>query len=160
MAHSVTRIRELIYSEVAQGVRSEHIFLAGFSQGAHLAFATAYNTNLPLAGILSFSGFYSNPHRENAIQEIQHSVNRNLPIWMSHGLSDSVILFRAAECTYDALSSGGARVSFHQYKNMEHIYHAEQIRGAGQWICSVMDDVLPQRCQILTHQMPNARQRK
>lgn len=70
--------------------------LVSLSAGAHLAFAVAFNTPVRLGAVVSLSGFYSNPHRLHAVEEVRRAVNREMPVWLGHGTGDSVIKYVGA----------------------------------------------------------------
>lgn len=87
--HAVTslQVRELLDEEI-QLVESDKIVLAGFGQGGALAVHAGLSYNLPLAGILSFSGYAALP--EDYPEHIAPA-NKGVPVVAVHGNADEVL---------------------------------------------------------------------
>ena len=94
IARSVISIAEIIEAEIARGISSENIVLAGFSQGAAIAMTTGIRYHKPLAGVIALSGYLP-----LAITSFDHTseANRNLPIFIAHGTEDAVVSYFAGK---------------------------------------------------------------
>lgn len=77
-------IEKLIENEIAAGIPSKNIVLAGFSQGAALALYCALNSKYALAGVASLSGFFLK-NTQNRLQTTKPS------IFIGHGLQDYIV---------------------------------------------------------------------
>ena len=86
----------LIEREQQRGIASEHIVLAGFSQGGALALHTALRWNEPLAGVLVLSGYL--PARNNLAVE-KCSRPESLVLRMDHGEQDPVVPYAMAQAS-------------------------------------------------------------
>jgi phospholipase/carboxylesterase len=82
--------------------------LGGFSQGAMVAAETAFTTNTPLRALVLLGGTLVN---ESAWRAGMAS-RKNLPIFLAHGRSDSVLPFAAAERLRAALTHSGLHVTW------------------------------------------------
>jgi phospholipase/carboxylesterase len=113
----------LIANEIQRGIASEHIVLAGFSQGAAMALHTALRLPFPLAGIIALSGYLPLAERLGAERQ---GANAHTPIFMAHGRGDTVVIPRRGEETRDALLALGHPVEWHSYAT-EHNVIPEEI---------------------------------
>jgi phospholipase/carboxylesterase len=136
MRESVRYIRRLIFDEVDSG--AEKIILGGFSQGAATALATAFHTDLELAGVVALSGFYPNPNKDNAKLEIRASANVRTPVFVGHGTHDPIILYEAADSTNAALSEEKVPVTFKTYEGMQHTVSVAEIND----VCAFLQTIL------------------
>jgi phospholipase/carboxylesterase len=124
----------LIEEELAKGLPSTRILLAGFSQGGAIALHTGLRFRLPLAGILALSTYL--PLQEAASDELQEA-NRNIPIFLAHGSQDPLIPLALSEHTRQFLASLGYRVQCHTYP-MPHSVCPEEIRDIRAWLEGVL----------------------
>jgi len=124
----------LIEEELAKGLASTRILLAGFSQGGAIALHTGLRYRKSLAGILALSTYL--PLQEEAREEIQ-GANRNIPIFLAHGSQDPVIPLAHSEHSRQFLASLGYRVQCHTYP-MPHSVCPEEIRDIAIWLERVL----------------------
>jgi phospholipase/carboxylesterase len=124
----------LIEEELAKGLASTRILLAGFSQGGAIALHTGLRYRKSLAGILALSTYL--PLQEAAREEIQEA-NRNIPIFLAHGSQDPVIPLALSEHSRQFLASLGYRVQCHTYP-MPHSVCQEEIRDISIWLEHVL----------------------
>ena len=124
----------LIEEELAKGLASTRILLAGFSQGGAIALHTGLRYRKSLAGILALSTYL--PLQEAASEEIQ-GANRNIPIFLAHGSQDPVIPLALSEHSRQFLASLGYRVQCHTYP-MPHSVCQEEIRDIAIWLERVL----------------------
>ncbi|GMQ76057.1 MAG: carboxylesterase [Gammaproteobacteria bacterium] len=127
-------LEALIEEQLAGGLPSSRILLAGFSQGGAIALHTGLRYTKPLAGILALSTYL--PLQETARAEIQEA-NRKIPIFLAHGSQDPVIPLALSEQSRQFLASLGYQVQCHTYP-MPHAVCPEEIRDIRVWLERVL----------------------
>ena len=91
----------LVDREVARGVPTERIVLAGFSQGAAMALFTGLRLDRPLAGLLVLSGYLV---LEDTLDAERATANAATPVFFGHGVEGDA---RVAELAKHGLLDGG-----------------------------------------------------
>jgi len=132
LTRSAEAVHALIEREVARGIDSRRIVLAGFSQGGAVILQAALTCARPLAGAMSLSSYF--PTAE-LVQ--QTAANAGLPVLVCHGSHDTVVpeaLGRRAEAALRAL---GHPVQWQRYP-MEHSVCLEQVRDISAWLQRVL----------------------
>jgi len=127
-------INVLIQTEIDRGIPSERIVLAGFSQGGAIALHTALRYPQRLGGVLALST-YLPLHAKLAIEA--NPANTNTPIFMAHGVFDSVISLEMSKISRDLLQSRQFFVSWHEYP-MAHSVCAEEITDIAHFLQQVL----------------------
>jgi len=135
---SVAIIEKLIKKETARGIPSQHIVLAGFSQGAVMALSTGLRFNERLGGILALSGYL--PLAEQTLTDA-NIANRQTPIFIAHGTEDMVVPHAYGKAAYMALKQANYPVSWHSYA-MPHSVCAEEILDISKWLTDIFRDNL------------------
>lgn len=113
---SQAEIELLIAQEMARGIKPEHIMLAGFSQGGAIALQTALRHTQRLAGVMALSAYL--PLSDKLLPE-RSTANLDIPIFMAHGRTDSVITLNTASIAKRHLEQAGYALEWHEYA-MEH----------------------------------------
>ena len=131
---SALAIAALIEHEMARGVASERIVLAGFSQGCALALHTALRLPKPLAGIIALSGYL--PLADTLRAERQEA-NAHTPIFMAHGNMDPVVAPARGEASRDLLVQLGYPVQWRSYP-MEHSVHPQEVADISAFLATVL----------------------
>ncbi len=131
---SSRHLTALLQRELDAGVPSNHIILAGFSQGGAIVLHTALRFAKPLAGILALSTY--SPTIADLGDE-RSDGNRTIPIMMAHGLYDPLIPLSTAEHTRDVLIKLNYPIQWQAYP-MQHEVCVEEIRDISAWLRSVM----------------------
>lgn len=124
----------LVDAEIQNGVGTERIVLAGFSQGGAIALHTGLRYPRPLAGILALSAYL--PLHETSREEASEA-NRGVPIFMAHGSQDPVIPLSTSESSRDFLTKRGYVVECHTYP-MPHSVCAEEVRDIRDWLSRIL----------------------
>lgn len=127
---SETAINRLIEEQLAQGIASDKIILAGFSQGGVMSLFTGLRCTKPLAGIMALSCYL--PGGESLPAALS-SANKATPILQHHGDQDDVVPFSAGKMAHDALNQGGYQPVWKTY-SMGHSVLPNQLHDLGQWI--------------------------
>ena len=122
---SCSQIDDLIKAEIAQGVESNQIVIAGFSQGGLIALHAALGFESELAGVLALSTYC--PMVE------QFHLNRSMPIMMAHGTQDPVIPITIAEHSMKSLEHKGYQIDWKTYP-MEHQLCYEEVQDIANWL--------------------------
>jgi phospholipase/carboxylesterase len=125
---SQAAVEALIAQEIKHGRDSQHIFLAGFSQGGAIALHTALRRSEPLAGVLALSTYL--PLADAAITE---ACSRQTPIFMAHGLQDPVVPCALGRASRDALLALGYSVAWHEYP-MQHSVNGRELSDIEAWL--------------------------
>ncbi len=129
---SIRKVEKLIERETLRGVRDEHVFLAGFSQGGAIALATALRHPRRLAGIVALSTYLPLADRTDA--EL-HAANRGIPVFLAHGSVDPVVPQSLGQMTREWLKGHAYPVDWHSYP-MPHSVSAEEIADLRAWLGS------------------------
>jgi len=132
-------IAELIDAEIEKGIKSENIFIIGFSQGAVLALHTAILYPKKLAGAACLSSHYP---MTNTIHP--NLANAKIPVFFGHGTHDDVVPESLNEKTYEFFKSNGNPVERHTYHNMWHTVCLEELKELGEWIVKFLHSPLCQ----------------
>ena len=130
---SASIIEQLIEQEIASGIPPENIALAGFSQGGVIALHTGLRFTQKLAGILALSTYL--PTVEQLKTE-QATANQSIPIFMAHGLHDSVVPLQTAQMAFEALDNMAYNIEWQTYP-MEHAICSQEIQHIATFIGSI-----------------------
>ena len=131
---SAAQIDALIARERAEGIASNRIVLAGFSQGCAMALFTGLRCAEPLAGIMALSGYL--PIADKTASE-RSPANQTTPIFMAHGTQDPVVPIARAKDANDQLTNLGYAVQWQAYP-MQHSVHPQEIVDIGAFLRKVL----------------------
>ena len=131
---SQAQINALIAREEKRGIAAADIVLAGFSQGGAMALHAGLRHPRKLAGIMALSTYL--PLADSLPQEAAPA-NKATPIFMAHGLFDSVVPLVMGAGSMTFLAGLGYSVEWHQYP-MPHSVCAEEIGDIGSWLLKVL----------------------
>jgi phospholipase/carboxylesterase len=127
-------ITALIEREMARGIPSSRIVLAGFSQGCAMALHTGLRFPQTLAGIVALSGYL--PLAAQFAAE-RSAANAHTPIFMAHGKQDPVVVPARGEASRDLLTRLGYPVQWHSYP-MPHSLHPREVVDIGVFLGQVL----------------------
>lgn len=97
--------------EFIQSLKTDKLFLLGFSMGAIMSYAIALTHPELCGGILALSGFAPMQlEKEYKLNELQ-----DLHIFISHGINDPVIPVSSAKMTKELLLKSNAHVVYNEY---------------------------------------------
>jgi phospholipase/carboxylesterase len=120
---SQTSIVNLIEAEIVSGIPANRILLAGFSQGGAVALHTALRYPEALGGIIALSTYLPLVPHFTAERSV---ANFKLPIFLAHGLFDSIVPFSLGETTRSFLGDLGYKIDWYSYP-MQHAVMPEEI---------------------------------
>lgn len=118
---SAAAIDRLIDRELARGIDSRRIILAGFSQGGAVAYQVSLSHPQPLGGLIAMSTYFAT---SDSIQLSE--ANRNLPIEIHHGIYDPVVPQALGIRAAEFLQTRDYVIEFRTYP-MEHSVCPQQI---------------------------------
>jgi phospholipase/carboxylesterase len=130
LVKSALAVGELIAREMARGIASEKIVLAGFSQGGAVGFQLALTYPHRLAGLLALSTYFAT--RKSIVP---HPINAKLPIAIHHGQYDPMVAETMGRQSAEILTEWGYPVEYKAYP-MEHSVCLPQIRDIGLWLAA------------------------
>ncbi len=133
LRRSQREIEKFITKEKNRGIGVSRIVLAGFSQGGAIALQTGLRYPERLAGILALSCYL--PLASTLAAEAS-AANRDVPIFMAHGVADPLIPLPLASLSRERLEQQGHQVEWHQYL-MPHSVCPEEIQEIGRWLTRV-----------------------
>ncbi|KAK9846552.1 hypothetical protein WJX81_006446 [Elliptochloris bilobata] len=129
-------VDRLIAEEVAEGVPSTRVAIAGFSQGG-VTSLMALRSNYSLAGVVSLSGYLPLATQAPEVSP----ANARTPIFMCHGDQDQVIAYRYGRRSFDILQTAGANVHFKTYWGIGHSTSFDELED----VVAFFKDLLPAR---------------
>jgi phospholipase/carboxylesterase len=127
---SIGQLGELVEREIARGVPARNILLAGFSQGGAIVLAGGIRHPERLGGIIALSTYL--PMAEKTDAEAS-AANRDIPVFMAHGMLDPTISHALGEMSRDYLVQRRYPVEWHAYP-MAHQVCMEEIADLRRWM--------------------------
>lgn len=126
---SAQSIQAIIESEIASGISSERIILAGFSQGGAIAYYLGLRFGEKLAGIIALSTYVP------AIESLEKEKNshNDVPVFIGHGSHDPLVSPTLGETAEKTLSDLGLTVTYRTYP-MDHSVCLEEIKDIGNFL--------------------------
>ena len=134
VVESAAQVEALIARENARGIPDSRIVLAGFSQGGAIALYTALRHPQRLAGVLALSTYLPLADRFAAGAA---AANRDVPIFMAHGVADPVVPHDFGRRSADFLAAAGYPLAWRSYR-MEHSLCLDEIRDIEDWLARVL----------------------
>ena len=133
-APSDSQIEEYVFGAVLQTrrhyhVHSERIYLAGFQEGAALAYRLGMTFPEKFAGVISLNGCM--PRRGGPLLRLPEV--RSLKVLIGHGIANAIVPFSMAQADHRLFYSAGLDVSLKTYP-ANHRIHAEMLRDIDHWI--------------------------
>ena len=123
-------INQFIDQEIENGVPSNKILLAGFSQGGVIALHAGLRYPKKLAGIMALSTYI--PFVENLLNQTTEQ-QKGISIFAAHGTQDPVIPIASWQDYTPKLEAEGFNVEAHSYE-MEHSLCAKEVRDISSWL--------------------------
>ena len=133
---SATLLEQLIKQEMDKGISSEHILLAGFSQGGVIALHVGLNFPYKLAGIVALSTYFPTL---DTLKTEPSIANHSIPIFMAHGILDSVVDVESGKAVFNTLNSLEYNIEWHDYL-MSHSVCIEEIGHISTFINNIFSN--------------------
>lgn len=128
---SITKIRDLIDRQIKQGIPSENIVLAGFSQGGVIATYTAITSEYKLGGVMALSTYL--PAWDSFKDKIT-DINKGQPMLVCHGTHDQVLPELLGKDLSAKLTESGFANEYKPYVGMEHSVCLEEIKDISNFL--------------------------
>ncbi|XP_040873164.1 acyl-protein thioesterase 1 isoform X3 [Glycine max] len=144
---SASHIANLLSTEPAD----VKVGIGGFSMGAAVAQYSAtcfamgrYGNGIPypvnLRAVVGLSGWLPGSRSLRNKIEVSHEARRRaalLPVLLSHGISDDVVLYKYGEKSAQSLSSAGFRyITFKSYDGLGHYTVPREMDEVSNWLSS------------------------
>lgn len=129
---SAKATQQLIEREIARGVDSRNIVLAGFSQGGAVVYEASLSFDKPLGGLMVLSSYFATA---NSIA--LHDANKQLPIHVFHGVHDPVVNEALAQQAIEQLTELGFAPSYKTYP-IDHSVSPEEILDISRFLLDVL----------------------
>lgn len=133
---SIEKLNDLIDRQVNQGIPSENIILAGFSQGGVIATYTAITSKRRFAGVMALSTYL--PAWES-FKESVSITNKGLPILVCHGTHDQVLPEVLGQELSEKLSNSGFDNQYKTYNGIQHSVCIEEIKDISNFIAKTFN---------------------
>jgi len=127
-------VEALLAREKTRGTPAGRIVLAGFSQGGAISLQTGLRHPERLAGVMALSAYVP---IAGALESEAHAANRDLPIFMAHGVHDPVVPLAHAGRSRSLLQRLGYAVEWHEYP-MPHSVAPQEVDDIGAWLSQVL----------------------
>lgn len=134
LRQSQQAIEQLIAAQIAQGIPTNKIVLAGFSQGGAMTLQTGLRYPEKLAGMIVLSAYA--PLIDTLAAECAPA-NKRTPIFMAHGTHDPIVPHARGSASRDALVQLGYQIEWHDYP-MQHSVCWEEVQAIGQYLQQVL----------------------
>jgi phospholipase/carboxylesterase len=129
---SAEAVIALVEREIAAGIPSERMVLAGFSQGGAVVYQAALSYGKPLAGLMALSTYFA------TAKTLQPSpANQRIPIALFHGSQDPMVPEVMAKMALDDLIKLGHKPDYKSYP-MQHEVCMEEIGDISRWLQQVL----------------------
>lgn len=117
-----------------QNLPANRIVIAGFSQGGAIALQTALRYPERLAGVLALSTYLP---LAAMLSKERSDANRDVPVFMAHGLYDDIIPLRRAEQSKALLEAAGWSIEWHSYP-MPHSVCGDEIADIARFLVKTL----------------------
>jgi phospholipase/carboxylesterase len=122
----------LIEREIARGIPSDRIVLAGFSQGGAVVYQTALSYDKPLAGLMAMSSYFATYKTI-----VPAAANKSLPIHVFHGSEDDMVPEAMGKQALEVLELLGHTAEYKSYP-IGHAVHPQEIRDISVWLQKIL----------------------
>lgn len=130
LVHAAALVRQTLSDE--GNSKGRPFVLGGFSQGAMVACEVAFGSDEPLAALVVLSG----TPMDRAGWRARMSKRRGLPVFMSHGRTDDILLFDRAVRLRDDMIAAGIQVTFVPFAG-GHEIPGEVVDALGKFLAKV-----------------------
>jgi phospholipase/carboxylesterase len=132
---SIAQVNTLIDAQIAKGIPSESIVLAGFSQGGVIATYTVITSARKLAGLMALSTYLP---AWDEFKSSTTSINKNLPILVCHGTDDQVLPEILGKDLSEKLSEQGFDNDYKTYAGMQHSVCPQEVSDISNFLSEII----------------------
>src|SRR2546423_1530353 len=135
-----TPVEDYVFRAVEQTrrhyhVHSERIYLAGFREGATLAYRLGLQFPERFGGVISLNG--AMPRRGGPLLRLPEV--RQLRVLIGHGIANPVVPLALARADYRLLYTAGLDARMHTYP-ATHRLHPDMLRDVNRWIITMCNE--------------------
>lgn len=127
---SVKQVEAIVAELGEQGITSENIVIAGFSQGGVIAYQLALFGQYRFAGVMALSTYLADP---NALAKADLGLNKTTPFLIHHGVYDPVVAPVLADRASKLLQEQGYACEYKVY-DMPHAVCPDQVHDISNWL--------------------------
>ena len=133
---SIEKLNSLIDQQISQGIPSENIILAGFSQGGVIATYTTILSKRKFAGLIALSTYLPawDKFKDNITE-----INKTASILVCHGTHDHVLPEVLGQDLSTKLSKNGFSNEYKHYSGMQHSVCIEEIKDISNFIAKAFN---------------------
>ncbi|WP_100643467.1 alpha/beta hydrolase [Alteromonas facilis] len=131
---SAEQVQQLIDAEIAAGIPSSRIVVAGFSQGGVIALHIATRSNTTFAGVMALSTYLCEPDQ---LESKKTDANINTPMLFCHGQQDEVVPMFLGHSAYQSVKANGYQADWKEYV-MQHNVCMQEVNDISHWIQKVL----------------------
>lgn len=113
---------------------AKKVYLCGFSQGSMMSLSVALSDPEKFAGVVAMSGRAMTEMLPDDSDKL-----KNLPIFVTHGISDPVLPIENGRATKEILSRLPVELEYKEYP-MAHEISQESLRDVGNWLRLKLDN--------------------
>jgi phospholipase/carboxylesterase len=110
-------------------IHSERIYLAGFAEGASMAYRLGLTFPEKLAGVIALNG--AMPRLDRPL--LRYPAIRDLRVFIGHGIANSRVPLSLAKEDYRLFYAAGMPIEMHTYPTTQRI-HPDMLRDLNRWI--------------------------
>lgn len=125
-------IIDLIEREISNGIPSDRIVLAGFSQGGAVAYQAALSYDKSLAGLMTMSTYFATKD-----SVVVAEANASLPVHVFHGSQDMMVQEVLGQQALTALKDKGFQPEYKTYP-MGHEVCMEEVNDISAWLQKIL----------------------
>ncbi|MED7819563.1 MULTISPECIES: dienelactone hydrolase family protein [unclassified Francisella] len=133
---SIEKLNNLIDEQIRQGISSENIILAGFSQGGVIATYATILSRYKIGGLIALSTYL--PAWDNFKNKIT-DINKNTSILVCHGTHDQVLPEVLGKDLSMKLNDYGFSNEYKHYSGMQHSVCIEEIKDISNFIAKTFN---------------------
>lgn len=126
---SASQIELLIQHIIDNGIPSERIVIAGFSQGGVIALHLLTHSQRRFAGVMALSTYLASTKEVLSTSQ----VNLTTPVMIAHGEQDEVVPVILGKAAHTSLTNKGYAPTWHSYR-MQHNVCLDEIRDIREWL--------------------------
>jgi phospholipase/carboxylesterase len=130
IAATTAAIGGLIKRENERGVATDHIVIAGFSQGGAMALHIATRHPETFAGVIALSCYLP---LSKDLAKARNPANQTTPVFMAHGIQDPVVPYALGDESRQLLQTAGYPVEWHGYP-MPHALCEPEVTDLRAWL--------------------------
>lgn len=127
-------LRAIEKTRVNYHVHSERIYLAGFCEGASVAYRLGLTYPERFAGIIALNGTMARRHPLLRLPEA-----RQIRVLIGHGIANAIVPLASARADHRLLYTAGLDVHMHTYP-ATHRLHPHMLRDIDRWIMGAITD--------------------